>query len=480
MINNAKVDLSSVKSFEQAIREIRDYSPSFNKGISCIDGFVTSIFKINTSLQKSITHLNTSQNDLKARIKEIEAQIADLTQKINELEDEKTSLESELSDVPETIEETNEEGEVYSVDNPEYYNLLSQIEDIEERISELNEELDSLKQKHDEATDISVRIESHIYEINSIINSLNSKQQVCRQLNNELSEIKDKNYNSGLGVSDKLKKIEELIAKYLRIKMIYENETSTDNVAETNNTSSSSGGIMNININVNKTIVNNEPAKQSAKGIDDIKLSNNSSLDKLINIKHDDYGRICQYDDKTFGGKYISYEDRLKRVPSGENLIQGYFEGVRGESKYIPSDRSAEGIVVIEILKNYNQDGITYRNAEPDFEVCSEAVVTINNMTENRENYADSNNIPKLGNFSQADIECAKLWNLQGRDGRNDWTGREVLKYRKANKLTWHEKCDTKTMVLVRTEINDFFKHSGGCAECQKRDAEQNGGCFDE
>ena len=102
-------------------------------------------------------------------------------------------------------------------------------------------------------------------------------------------------------------------------------------------------------------------------------------------------------------------------------------------------------------------------------------------MTENRDNYPRSDGEMELGNFSQADIELAKAWNLGNRDGRTDWKARDVLNYRKANRLTWHEKCDTETMVLVRFEINLFFKHSGGCSECRVRDGgEFDGGGFDE
>ena len=191
-------------------------------------------------------------------------------------------------------------------------------------------------------------------------------------------------------------------------------------------------------------------------------------------------GRVSLYDGKSFGGKYNSYEARCDCIKMAGNLIWGYFEGNKGESKYVPAGRTVKGIVVIDILKKYGVDGIVYRNAEPDFEVCSEAVVKIKAMSKNRENYRDSYGISKLGNFSQADIACAKLWNSQGRGGRTDWEARDVLDYRKLNGLTWHEKCDTETMVLVRSEINDYFKHSGGCSECAKRDAEQNGGGFDE
>ena len=161
--------------------------------------------------------------------------------------------------------------------------------------------------------------------------------------------------------------------------------------------------------------------------------------------------------------------------------MRGYYTGTRGESKYIPCTRTVEGVVVTEILKNYGLDGIEYRNAEPDFEVCSEAIVQINNMTEFRDPYIDKNGVQQPGNFSYADQELATAWSAVGRDGKTDWTEEDIKKYRKANRLTWHEKCDAKTMVLVRSEINLYFQHSGGCAECKRRDSvgTEDGG-FDE
>ena len=148
---------------------------------------------------------------------------------------------------------------------------------------------------------------------------------------------------------------------------------------------------------------------------------------------------------------------------------------------FIPSERTVAGIHVKNILRRYGLDGIVYRNAEPDFEVCSEAVVKISSMTSNIANYVDEHGNSRLGNYAQADIELAKVWNMERREGRDDWNPDDVKKYRKDNGLAWHEKCDTETMVLVASKINLFFKHSGGRSECAKRDGLiKDGGGFDE
>lgn len=180
-----------------------------------------------------------------------------------------------------------------------------------------------------------------------------------------------------------------------------------------------------------------------------------SSLKKDIDVGNDTNENTERY--------LSTYDERIKQTPQ-EHSERGEWEGERGESKYIPSDPKIK-----EILANYGKDGIYYKDGIPDFSDVSEATVDIDNMSENR---AD--------NFRQADEKCAEKWNKEARDGRTDWTARDVANWRKENGYTWHERNDMKTMDLVPTEINSYFGHLGGVSECKKRDNEQTGGDFDE
>lgn len=149
-----------------------------------------------------------------------------------------------------------------------------------------------------------------------------------------------------------------------------------------------------------------------------------------------------------------SYDERLKQTPlEGE---RGRWDGERGESKYTPSDPDIQ-----EILDKYGMDGIEYKDGIPDFSGCSEATVEIDNMTANR-------NIGEDSNFAQADQKCAEQWNQEKRDGRDDWTARDVANWRRENHYSWHECNDMKTCQLVPTEINDYFGHLGGVGECNR------------
>ena len=165
---------------------------------------------------------------------------------------------------------------------------------------------------------------------------------------------------------------------------------------------------------------------------------------------------------------YTSYEDRLNHTPKEDSEL-GSWEGERGESKFIPNEENEAANAAKEKLAEYGMDGIEYECAEPDFSECCEAEVQIDNMTDSRPD-----------NFAQADAKCAEQWNATARDGKDDWTASDVRDWRRENKYSWHECCDTSTMQLVSTDIHSVFKHSGGVAECKVRDGVNNGGDFDE
>lgn len=167
-----------------------------------------------------------------------------------------------------------------------------------------------------------------------------------------------------------------------------------------------------------------------------------------------------------------SYKERLDRTPSIENP-NGKWSSDRGESMFIPTaDR------VREILRNKGLEGINYKDGIPDFNPISEAKVTIQGMSQHRLSQMGENGERIVGNYEKADTECAKAWNLEQRDGKDDWTHQDVKKWREANEYTWHEHNDMKTCSLVPTEVHKVCSHLGGVSEI-KNILNQIGG-FDE
>ncbi len=468
MITRAKANLSAVKPFKFSVSSATDYSPSFDRGIQCLEELYRQLSDYANSLGESKEHMASALETLEAKKESIEEILARLTAQQNNLEDELADLESQMESTPSSITLTDEKGEEYEISNPAYEALCAKAAAVEAEINVVKEEMYPHQVRLEHVNSVNGRLNAHLDAINSVIYSLNEKRTACRQLQNEFAAIQSQNLSQGTIAVSGLQRIEEIIAAYLKIKMKYENVVPAGK--------GTTGGQDNININLSfsKTINHQETINVRYPDITREEIEKHS-------VQFDDAGRIALYDGKTFGGKHNSYDDRLGRTITDDNPVRGKYEGPRGESKFVPSRRTVEGITVIEILSQYGIDGIVYRNAEPDFEVCSEAVVKISAMTENRENYADSNGEIVFGNFAQADIELARIWCLGKRDGRDNWKPEDVFDYRKANNLTWHEKCDMETMVLVRSEINLFFNHSGGCSECRMRDAVgMIGGEFDE
>lgn len=177
------------------------------------------------------------------------------------------------------------------------------------------------------------------------------------------------------------------------------------------------------------------------------------SLEKFNLLSAHDLKQLAEHIDSS--DFESSYEERWNHTPKeGE---RGHWTGDRGESIFVPSNPEIK-----EMLKKYGLEGIPYKDGVPDFSKVAIATVEISNMTENREG--------KGYNFEQADQALAEKWNKEGKDGRTDWTGRDVEKWREQNKYTWHERNDMKTMDLVPTKIHQYFGHFGGCGECRIRD----------
>lgn len=154
-----------------------------------------------------------------------------------------------------------------------------------------------------------------------------------------------------------------------------------------------------------------------------------------------------------------TYKERLDRTPTTENP-HGKWSGDRGESMFVPTDNRLR-----ELLQSKGVEGINYKDAIPDFDPIAEAKVTIQGMSQHRLSQMGENGERIVGNYEKADIECAKAWNLEQRDGKDDWTHQDVKNWREANGCTWHEDNDMKTCSLVPTEIHDVCRHLGGVSE---------------
>ena len=132
----------------------------------------------------------------------------------------------------------------------------------------------------------------------------------------------------------------------------------------------------------------------------------------------------------------------------------GHWDGDRGNSLWKPDDdfvplkNNADEKTWAEINKEYNIDGIRFKDGEPGFSEISKGTVKIDNFSSFRPD-----------NFDKADIVLAKQKGI---------TPGEVEAFRKENKLTWHERSDMGTMDLVPSKVHGNVSHSGGISEIKK------------
>ncbi|WP_255298640.1 HNH endonuclease [Bacillus wiedmannii] len=160
-----------------------------------------------------------------------------------------------------------------------------------------------------------------------------------------------------------------------------------------------------------------------------------------------------------------SYEARYNQTPSPVNS-KVEFEGIRGES--LSTLKPPPDPILKRILDEAGIKGIQYKNGVPDFSPVSKAQVEINYMVGGTAGYGSA---ARRLNFTQADEKLAEQLNnspeLARKFGMESGgiTWKQIEKYRRANKLTWHELNDVKIVQLVPTEINSKFGHLGGVGE---------------
>lgn len=160
------------------------------------------------------------------------------------------------------------------------------------------------------------------------------------------------------------------------------------------------------------------------------------------------------------GGFYSTREKRILHTPPEES-IRGSWSGERGNSIYRLNELGPKEAKANSILKSKGLDGISYKDGVPDFSKVAEASVRIPYMKSHRP-----------FNFEKADRALAAKWNIEAKNGKDNWTARNVCNYRRKaeDKLIWHERSDLQNMDLVRDSVHSSFRHPGGIMECKIRD----------
>ena len=134
---------------------------------------------------------------------------------------------------------------------------------------------------------------------------------------------------------------------------------------------------------------------------------------------------------------------------SQAQLSDGVWSGEPGNSELTPNDPD-----VIDTMSRFGESKVKYDNGVVDFSPFSRETVSIN-ITSDIET-----------NRSNAYKAVADKWNKQAKDGRTDWTRRDVADWKQSENL-------------VPADIHQACKHTGGRYEAKCKEMLEDGGGFD-
>lgn len=154
----------------------------------------------------------------------------------------------------------------------------------------------------------------------------------------------------------------------------------------------------------------------------------------------------------------MPYKTRIQVTPinGGKWVEKGGGEGRRGESKWIPSDKSIQ-----KELSHYGIDGIEYKDGYPDFDKISHGDIQ---LEESECQLGDQEQF-KICNESLLSMieECPEMTDLFSQaDIEGLYADPPVTPYG----FTWHHNPNRPgSMQLVPTTLHTTFRHAGGRAE---------------
>lgn len=157
---------------------------------------------------------------------------------------------------------------------------------------------------------------------------------------------------------------------------------------------------------------------------------------------------------------YSAKQDRLDIACRSK----GEWSGEKGNSEFTPANDEAR-----ETIKEFDRETVGYKDGVVDFSPFAKETVSIENMTSDI-----------VTNRTEAYRALSKKWNAEAKDGRTDWSSRDVADWKSENNLEFHECSDLKTCQFVPAEIHQACKHAGGRYEARCREAMNAEGGFDE
>lgn len=190
----ARVSVWAVDRFEQEVAKARDYSDYFEKGVACLDDFLRHLTYKKLSMESCQEKMYSAQWRLSISRNRLESEEAALLSEIESLLEHKNSL-------------LNDEGSE------------SDVAMFENRIDEAHKELFEVQSKIEHANNVGARISCHVDVLKRAQSRIEQNQTICRQLMEELEQIKNSNFCHGDAADEKLRRISTIVMNYRNVRI---------------------------------------------------------------------------------------------------------------------------------------------------------------------------------------------------------------------------------------------------------------------
>lgn len=255
MIVKAKVSLSGVTAFKEAIADTKTLSTKFENCKHCLIDLQTVITEQINELNNSVSLLKRAQNKAEKKIGEIKEKLSRLYTERETLQAQLDAVESEKATTSESYTNIDDDGQSYEVPNPAYLALCSKAASLSGEISELDDQISENQYRLNHASSVDGHIASHTSVINSMVYSLQEKASECSKLSAEIADICSVNNRCCTNAYELLCKIEQVIKEYLSVKIKLEQSIAYDMRYDI-----SAEQLVGISININVKQVINSPA----------------------------------------------------------------------------------------------------------------------------------------------------------------------------------------------------------------------------
>lgn len=215
MMEYARVSVHTVEQFMAEVNTVLSLTSNLSECestmtelISFLDDLVKNCESSLHELQDALAYAKEKKEEYDALVNQLTAEKADIVSELN-------SIRSELATTPKYYTETDSDGHMHKVRNPEYDDLKDQEYEAQQRLNDVNQRLSDAKAKLERAKSAIYKVTSHIKEVSSAHKQLCESKDRSRKIQATFSEVRTDTNQQASSALEILSKIVTICRSYL-------------------------------------------------------------------------------------------------------------------------------------------------------------------------------------------------------------------------------------------------------------------------